>query len=94
MNQGRLPQASPKPAEKPPADEFQPGSAQPQSPKIGKKIWGAASLTGTVGMFLGARWGASMGHPALGFAVGTLVGGALGAGLAAFAYSDQGNKKP
>ena len=38
-------------------------------------------------MFAGARWGASMGHPALGFAVGTLVGGAIGFGLASFAYS-------
>ena len=54
---------------------------------MGKAIWATASLTGTVGMYLGARWGASMGHPALGFAVGTLVGGALGAGLASFAYS-------
>ena len=85
LTPGRAPQASSPPPDAPPADQFQP--ATPPPPKIGKKIWGAASLTGTVGMFLGARWGASMGHPALGFAVGTLVGGALGAGLAAFAYS-------
>lgn len=43
-------------------------------------------------MFVGARWGTSLGHPALGFLIGTLAGGAVGAGLAAFAYSDQGKK--
>ncbi|MBX3166306.1 MAG: hypothetical protein KF760_02795 [Candidatus Eremiobacteraeota bacterium] len=81
---GRAPQSTP-PPEAQPADQFQPATSPP--PKIGKKIWAAASLTGTVGMFVGTRWGASMGHPALGFALGTLVGGAIGAGLASFAYS-------
>jgi len=82
--QGRAPQPStPPPAQ--PSDQFEPGTPAP--PKVGKKVWGAVSLTGTVGMFVGARWGASMGHPALGFAVGTLVGGAIGFGLASFAYS-------
>lgn len=89
---GRVPQSSTPPADKPPADQFQPGTNQPEKPKIGKKVWGAASLTGTVGMFVGARWGTSLGHPALGFLIGTLAGGAVGAGLAAFAYSDQGKK--
>ncbi|MBN9414726.1 MAG: hypothetical protein J0I12_04765 [Candidatus Eremiobacteraeota bacterium] len=84
LTPGRVPQSS-TPPEAPPADQFQPSTPPP--PKVGKAIWATASLTGTVGMYLGARWGASMGHPALGFAVGTLVGGALGAGLASFAYS-------
>ena len=81
--QGRAPQPSTtQPAQ--PSDQFEAGTP---APKVGKKVWGVVSVTGTVGMFVGARWGASMGHPALGFAVGTLVGGAVGFGLASFAYS-------
>jgi ABC-type nitrate/sulfonate/bicarbonate transport system permease component len=39
-------------------------------------------------MFIGAKVGASMGHAALGFLVGTLVGGGVGLALASFAYSE------
>ena len=77
------PQQTPPPEQ--PKDQF--ASTPPQPAGIGKKMWATASLTGTVGMFVGARWGNSLGHPALGFAIGTLVGGVVGLALSSFAYS-------
>lgn len=71
-----------------PKDQFQPTPPDAPKPKIGAKVFATVSVTGSAGMFIGAKLGASWGNPALGFLVGTLVGGGVGLALANFAYSD------
>jgi len=71
-----------------PSDGFEktpPEDPAPQKPR-GGKVFATVSLTGSAGMFLGAKIGASLGNPAMGFLVGTLVGGGVGLALAQFAY--------
>lgn len=70
------------------SDEFQPNPDKDPAPKKprGGKVFATVSLTGSAGMFVGAKIGASLGNPAMGFLIGTLVGGGVGLALAQFAY--------
>ncbi|MBT9583087.1 hypothetical protein IV102_07050 [bacterium] len=97
MEISRLPSTAPaqpqqkapqSPQPDPPKDQFQPTPPDAPKPKVGARVFATVSVTGSAGMFIGAKLGASWGNPALGFLVGTLVGGGVGLALANFAYSD------